>query len=159
MKIAFVGTNSTNIFPKLIKWFTKSQWTHVMLVLDETRDGDSIVIEASAKHGISITLLSKFNGRPMELFQDKLDIWSIDSIKSYIGNTYGYLQLFGIALVKIFKLKKNPFSKDEVCSELVLGWLLSTPYSSKFKDLDKNITSPEDLYRIIKQDPNFERVT
>ena len=156
MQIAFVGTNSKDIFSRLIKWFTKSMWTHCMLVLDDTIDGDKIVIEASAKRGIQMTLLSKFSGRPIEIYQDSLDLWHINSIKPYIGNNYGYLQLIGIALVKIFKLKKNPFSKDQVCSELVLQWLLHSPYSSKFKHLDLNLTSPEDLYKIISKDSDFK---
>ena len=109
MKIAFVGTNSTNIVSRLIKWFTNSNWTHAMLILDDTIDGDAIVIEASASHGIQLSLLSKFKNRPMEVFQDKNDIWDINPIKRYIGNNYGYLQLLGVALVKLFKLEKNPF--------------------------------------------------
>lgn len=154
MKIAFV-TSADNLLSKLIKWFTKSQWTHVMLILDDTVDGDSIIIEASALHGICLNLLSKYANRKLEIYKDIQDIWDINAIKSYIGQNYGYLQLLGIGLVKIFKLKHNPFGKSEVCSELVLHWLLTTPYSSEFKDLDPNIVSPEDIYRILCKSSNF----
>lgn len=159
MKIAFVGTNSDSFFSKAIKWFTKSKWTHAMLVLDDTLDGDAIIVEASGRHGVILNLMSKFQHRPMEIFKDKQDIWDINSIKPYLGDSYGYLQIFGIALVKIFKLKKNPFDSGEVCSELVLNWLLASPYKSQFSGLNKNLASPEDLYQIIKQSADFERVS
>ena len=157
MKIAFVASTD-NLLSKLIKWFTKSQWTHVMLILDDTVDGDSVIVEASALHGLALNLLSKYARRKLEIFQDKQDIWDINSIKVYIGNNYGYLQLLGIGLAKIFKLNKNPFSSNKICSELVLEWLLQTNYVNEFQYLDPNLVSPEDLYNIISKSSNFKLI-
>lgn len=156
MKIAFTSSNS--IVAKAIKWFTNSKWSHAMLILDDTIDGDSIVVEASPKHGIQLSLLSKSSNHPIEVFQDVQDIWDINPIKASIGHNYGYLQILGFVLARAFSLKHNPFGKNEVCSELVLEWLLHTPYINEFKHLDPNLVSPQDLYEIISKSDSFKRL-
>ena len=50
----------------------------------------------------------------------------IDHCIRHSALDYGYLQILGIALVKLFRLKKNPLSRGrrrQVCSEVVLGYL------------------------------------
>lgn len=45
---------------------------------------------------------------------------------SILGTDYGYLQLVGIGLHRLFRLRKNPFSDgktSQVCSELVFYFL------------------------------------
>jgi len=158
MKLMFCKNDNKSLFDKLVLYFTKSKFSHAALIIDDTIDGDAIVVEATARHGIGFNLLSHFSHREVEIYEDVNGIRDINALKPYIGHNYGYLQLLGIALVKIFKLKKNPFPDNEVCSELVLDWLLASQYSDEFKHLDPDTVSPGDLYDIVSKSPNFRKL-
>lgn len=71
---------------------------------------------------------------------------------TYAGIKYGILQLFGIGLVRLFKLKKNPFAdgrRSQVCSELV-GRILIEVMGLPF-DVNLDIAGPQDIEHFLEK--------
>lgn len=150
MKIAF--TTSPNWFSRAIRWFTKSQWSHCLLILDDSLWEDALIFEASA-WGVRISLWSKYESHAHEVYSINRPCTS-KVLYKFLGAKYGYLQIFGDALAKTFKLKHNPFTKDYVCSEIVLRFLKENGFN-EFDVLDPNLASPEDLRKILLYSNNF----
>lgn len=74
------------------------------------------------------------------------------------GVSYKFKQLVGIALVKLFRLKKNPLSegrKSQVCSEIVGRFLQM--HSTVANDLNLDIASPKDIQYILDQSNHIYR--
>ena len=152
MKIAF--TTSNNWFSRLIRWFTKSQWSHCLLILDDMLWNDALIFEASA-WGVRISLWSKYRDQPHETYSINKPC-SSKCLYKFLGKRYGYLQILGDAAAKIFRLKYNPFTNDYVCSEIVLRCLKDNHFK-EFEHLDPNLVTPEDLYRIISRSWTFRK--
>ncbi len=117
---------------------------------------DSVIAEASFYGGVKLNLLSKYSDHVDIYNMEIIDLGDIETLESNdilisrIGDKYGYAQIFGEILAKIFRLEKNPITKDEVCSEYVALVLQKSKLSKEFEDIDVNKVSPEDLYRKIK---------
>lgn len=156
MKIAFVSSSGWT--SRLIQWFTDSRWSHAMLVLDQTLDGDHLVLEA-VMSGVRVNFLSNFQPKELEIYDTITEDWNCNSVKQYIGSKYGKLQIIGFVIAKLFGLKNNPIGQGIICSELVLLYLINSPFSTEFKDLELNKTSPEDLYEIIIKSSSFKKDT
>lgn len=159
MKIAFTYPKNNGLVSRLISWVTKSKWSHVLLIVDDALDDDPIILESSAYGGVKLNILSKYSDSyNFEIYETIDDHWDINMLRPYIGSKYGYFQILGFALSKLFGLKKNPFGQGVICSEFVLLYLINSPYKMDFHMLQLNKTSPEDLYRIISKSPNFKLI-
>jgi hypothetical protein len=115
--IAETGTNS--IWSKLVRWSTKSKWTHVSMVLDEDH-----LIESIFPHGVRIV---KVSDRLKEL-EDRewavLELWATpeagvevaEASKKYLGRRYDFLQCAILGLFGRF-IQDGPLRV--VCSRLI----------------------------------------
>lgn len=68
------------------------------------------------------------------------------------GTDYGILQLVGIAMVKLFRLNKNPLSRgrrSQVCSEMV-GYFLEEVLKQDTR-LNLDIAGPRDIYNYLNK--------
>jgi hypothetical protein len=151
MKIVF--TQSDRWGAKLIRWFTKSEWSHCLIALDDDLEGENLVFESTLSGGVKLSLWSRRNDKKRAIYNIKGQP-SIKPLYPYLGKNYGYLQILGYPIAKLFKLKYNPFKKDYVCSEIVLRFLLENNYK-EFNCLDLNTATPEDIYKILSKSPNF----
>lgn len=129
-----------------------------MLILDDTLDGDKLVLESTLSGGVKLSLLSNFKPEELEIYETTPEHWNIDAVKKYLGTRYGVFQIIGFIIAKTFGLKNNPIGQGVICSELVLMYLLNSPFSNDFKHLRLNKTSPEDLYEIIVKSLSFKRI-
>lgn len=143
----FIGFsfNKNNLFSKLIAWFTKSQWSHCFIVYEKIKD-DYLIIEASFHGGVKFNLLSKYQTKDFNLQLIPITELDIACLLPLIGNNYGSLQILGNLIARVFKLKCNPFKKDQVCSELVYIALINNGFSELMKGLKPNLVTPQDLY-------------
>lgn len=153
MKIAFTQSNQWGA--KLIRWFTKSQWSHCLIVLDDDLEGEALCFESTMVGGVKLSLWSKYKDYIKEVYSISRPS-TIKPLYQYLGKNYGYLQILGYPIAKLFKLKSNPIKKDYVCSEIVLRFLLENDYK-EFETLDTNTAAPEDLYKIIKSSNSFRK--
>jgi len=129
-----------------------------MLILDDTIDGDKLVLESTLSGGVKLSLLSNFKPEELEIYETTPEDWDINAVKKFLGTRYGVFQIVGFVIAKIFRLKNNPIGQGVICSELVLMYLLHSPFANEFKHLRLNKTSPEDLYEIIVKSSSFHRI-
>lgn len=154
MKIVFTY-NKKNIFSRMIAWVTNAPWSHCFMIAAEI-DLHSIIAEASFHGGVKFNLLSKYED-PDTYNMETYDLGDITTesstnmLMSKIGDNYGYAEIIGNLIARTFRMQKNPFTDDEVCSEYVLLVLRESKIGSQFMDLDPNKVSPGELRdRIIK---------
>lgn len=151
MKIVFTQSNQWGA--RLIRWFTKSEWSHCLIALDDDLEGEALCFESTLSGGVKLSLWSHRNDAKQAIF-DIRGTTSIKSLYSYLGRNYGYLQILGYPIAKLFGLKQNPIKKDYVCSEIVLRFLLDNGFS-EFGILDSNTATPEDVFKVMSQSKNF----
>lgn len=149
MTIGF-SSNKKNLFSKLIKWFTKSKWSHCFIVFEKIEE-DFIIIEASFHGGVKFNLLSRYqnpNHYDLELIPCRdLDI---GCLLPYIGGNYGTFQILGNCISRLLGLKKNIITDDLVCSELVYIALVNNGYDQLLQNFEPNLVAPEDIYECLK---------
>lgn len=139
------------IFSWLIRMFQKTPYSHVYIRWYSRHAQAHICYEAS---GNEVKFLGKkvFDNRIQIIHEYEINITKSQYKKllhfcmSNAGIKYGILQVFGILLVTLFRLKKNPFSDDRkswVCSELVGNALEEV--LDKETGLDLDIAGPKEI--------------
>ena len=158
-KITVEFTRPTKFFPVfswIIRLIEKTEYSHVRLKWVSST-GIEVIYEAS---GTNI----KFKG-PLAAKNTAVVVKSYDLIvdnagykrlvflcMTYAGLEYGLVQLLGILLVKVFRLKKNPLSrgkKSQVCSELV-GRFLEEVMGCK-TGLDLDTAGVRDIEKVLNK--------
>ena len=130
------------IFSWAVRLIEGTPYSHVRIRWQST-SGEELVYEAS---GSSVKLLGSYSG-----MVDKAEVLAVhtfyldsDQYKKlirlfrYAGVKYGVIQIFGIALARLLRLKKNPLSKGksiQVCSELA-GLFISDVLGVDVPNLD-----------------------
>jgi len=155
MKIAFTASNKWGA--RLIRWFTKSQWSHVLIITDDDLEGEALVFESALHGGVKLNFWSNHAKEKHQVFDINITV-SIKPMYKYLGKNYGYLQILGFAIAKLLRLKKNPIGQNYVCSEVVLLLLAKSSLAKEFENLKFNNTTPENLYKVIKDSANFQLI-
>jgi len=162
--IAF-SHNAKGLLPKLIQWFTESEWNHTFIVVsDEYSDGTYDIIEAGTrvvKRRMSLVSRKDYSFvifQPRKIVSQRIER-AIARVEKKIGNSYGWGQLFGFAFVIIagwfgWKIERNPVRGGVICSELVFEYLEAIDKTVPEKDEDT--ISPKDLYFFMSKSPDFE---
>ena len=146
------------VFSWVIRWFQKTEYSHVRLCWLGAAGSVPVIYEASGSN-------IKFIG-PVAASENKVEVireyvFRIEKedykrlvilCMTYASVEYGKIQILGMALAYMFDLKKNPFSvgrKSQVCSEVVgvflseiLGWKL---------DIDLDIAGPKEIQETIEK--------
>jgi len=149
----------------LIKWFTKSEWSHCFVTTGHMCD---IPFLAEAT-------FPRLRVAPLSFFQSKnqrFELWDIRGIDeeikrlalvklfSLIGTRYGTGQLITasipVMLKKIGIKAGNPIGVGIVCSEFDMMFL--TEIGFDLSSLKKNTVEPEDIYRIISAHKDCYRI-
>lgn len=146
MKIGF--STDDGFFSRMIRKFTGSEWSHCFIVLDDKFHGIDLVFESTAKGGVRLSLLSEKDNDRVELYEIP-GTPSIEPVLKYYGRKYGYLQIFGFVIAKALFLKNNPITKDYVCSEIALRFMLENGYQ-EFSNIKPNNATPEDMHSVVK---------
>lgn len=163
--IGFCGSKSW--ISKIIRWFTKSRWSHTFIIWKIIKDEDRVyilVIEAG-EFIVHIVPFSKYLSG--DFYFEIYDITPItikenegiaeEKLLSKIGRLYGWLQLIGFGIVILlrkwfgWKLKRNIWKKGKICSEVVAEYLIDrgVDKESLCQSKDINLISPEDIYKFI----------
>ena len=166
MQDVYIGFSKTRkwfaIFSWLIRLFERTPYSHVYLSWTPNSIGTPVVYEAS---GAMLKFLNKNifdkKNKTIESYRIVIDNnekkalvkWCLENA----GVDYGFTQLFGIALQRIFNLSRNPLSqgrKSQVCSELV-GSVLEEVFGERL-ELDLDVAGPKDIREWCVK--NLERV-
>lgn len=154
MRVGFTF-NKKNLISRFITKETNSSWSHCFLILQDIGD-DSLIAEASFG-GVEFSLLSKYGNKDkynLEIIDlgDVMTKESNNEMLSLIGKPYGYLELLGNLVARIFHMQNNPITDAVVCSEYVDQVLRVSKLSDKFQDTDPNLITPGDIYKILKKE-------
>lgn len=144
------------IFSWLIRLFERTPYSHVYIRWHSRGAGVDVCYEAA---GTQLRFMGpepfKSNIQPLHEYELEISKELYPKLLTYCmtnaGMDYGLKQAFGIALVKLFKLKKNPFAdgrKSQVCSELV-GNILQEVFQLNI-GIDMDIAGPKDIDKYLK---------
>jgi len=160
-------SKKANFISKIIRWFTRSKWSHTFIMYQA--EPEPLVVEAGT-YEVLIDLPMKYESskyvtgyfEPAGFSAEEVER-GIAKIRQKIEVHYGWLQLVGFIPVVIFRrlfgMKiSNPARGGIICSELVLLYLRALEPGSKWDSMDKNTTSPEDLFVEISAHPKFRMV-
>lgn len=160
-------TDRRSWLSRIIRWFTESRWSHVFIVAGEDPvTGETEILEAST-WGIQKAPLKKYlddDYVKLRFYVVRADPEkqraALAACQDLVGRSYGYAQILGFALILPFRKLglrfKNPISAGRVCSELVLRYLQLLDVDPAFAALDRDSTTPQDLFAIIDASPRFE---
>lgn len=155
-------TDRHSFISKAIRWITRSKWSHVFIVGPINSVSAKREILEADWQGVHIAFLDKYKAEHVKVqiyrveVDPKIRNEAFSKCLDMIGKRYGFLQLLGfIPVVILGRLGiriKNPITSGTVCSELALRYLTSLGISAKFTMLDKDATSPEDLFKLLEAD-------
>ncbi len=153
---------------RLICWLTKSQFSHTFIILGDLEK--HILIIDSDRYSVEVKEITDFlksKKHKLKIYQPinvSYDIvqQGLNKCYSFIGRIYGYPQLLGYILMRLFnalglKIKRNPIRFGIICSELVWTYC-NTLFPEQFQQLDKNSITPEDLLNVIENSKNFKEI-
>lgn len=139
----------------LIRWYQGTEYSHCYIKF-EVISGPTLISQASkgmlnymspAAFDLHNVIVKEFQIQvPDEAFT-KIKIMSMEKA----GLPYSMIQLVGIVIADLFKLKKNPLDRNTdtfVCSEWV-GQVLETIGADIEKDL--SLLSPKDIYQYLEK--------
>lgn len=163
-KSGSIGFSSgKGFFSNAIRFFSKSHWSHSFLI---THPENTIPSVLEASQLVQKVPYSRYGGVDHEIYE--IDSPNISNTLDYIyvtyaGAQYGYLQILWFmwrwlnSLIGRKLTESNWFPNEIICSELVIDYLnaLGEPYKSLFEELDPNVVSPQDIYEIVKANPQW----
>lgn len=157
IKIGFSTSNS--FISRAIRWFTKSQASHVFLLIEDGFFGVSVVMEAT-QGGFRVVPFEHYvsgSTKLVRIIEPRTPI--DDGVKKaveWLGAHYDYGGLFGMAIVMLGRWLRrkwqNPWQSTRAmfCSEAVVYVLQVSGYSGADK-LIPSTTSPEDLLEFLNE--------
>lgn len=130
MKTIYIGFSKPKsrfaVFATLIKWVESRPYDHAYVRFPEPMDGEYMIFQASKEmvNLYSADIFASINDSIKEYTitctdEQYVELWNY--IKKSVGLPYSLKEDFGILLMKIFKLKKNPYGTGgsaQFCSEL-----------------------------------------
>lgn len=169
MKLYIGFSNPKNkifpIFSWLIKKIEKTPYSHVYVRWYSIGAQVDVCYHASGKniHFLSKKVFEK-EIEPVKEYEVEIDRESYRKLLKFCmmnaGKDYGFLQIIGIGLQRLFDLDKNPLSKgksSQVCSELV-GNIIED-VKGEDVEIDLDIAGPGDIEEhLIKNKHVYKRV-
>lgn len=168
--VALSGQRSEGFYPKAVKFFTKSNWSHCFFIMNDVANKRT-VLEADLK--IQVVPFEKeyvekekdyyIIYRPIKATEEE-KVKAADKIYlEYAGEIYGFMQIPWFVWDAFCDLigwnsGKNWFPHGAICSEVLYDYLicLNDTYKQAFKHLnDKNRVSPEDIAKVIISRPDL----
>lgn len=166
------GGKRKGIYPRLVRFFTSSRWSHCFVVTPPIL-GHLSVIEADLKvqcvpfqkeyvekNTDYYEILRPFRATESQIWRACSELYARDA-----GATYGFLQIPWFALRALLAplgvhLRANPLPDGEICSETIWQYLnlLGGPYARVLDGFGENECSPEDIYRAVKDRPDLFEV-
>jgi hypothetical protein len=177
--IGFSSNNSTGLagfVPKAIRYFTKSKWSHSLLIQAPILKEEAVQEASDLVQIVPFQRNYRDSTETFEMFRIKKGVVSKATIDAslkkcfneFTGQKYGYLQLFWFiyrAIAEKFgkdvRHNKNWLSDGVICSELVYWYLfyLGEPFKTLLEPWNADTIQPQDIYNIVQSHPElFELV-
>lgn len=146
--VGFSKPKKFSVVSQMIQWFQGTNFSHVYLEFELPGMGVNLIFHATSRR-VHFTPSSKFHDKNTSVHRFHLD--TPKSVRRRLIGTclhkldirYGFMQIFGILLSKLFNLQQNPFKHGYICSELVSEVLKEKGIHFK-KNI--NLLTPKDVY-------------
>lgn len=168
-----IARDASGVLASVVRWLTKSFWSHAFII--QQRLGDEETVQEASKLVSVVPFNKHYRNCDTQLYvvyriksEYASDTVIDESLRrcfdEFAGVSYGNLQLlwFGYrAIMELFgrdvRHESNWMSNGVICSELVYYFLhyLGEPFQSLLSDLNPDTIQPEDLYKIIKANPDI----
>lgn len=172
MRIFFSHSKKPDIFSSLIKYATKSQWTHCGFILDIGFAGEEMVAECAwDKGGFNFSFWFMHKALDFEVYEFKTDqLAEVGFIKDSPAIRYAYARtaLYAISIffgdrimlncsriLSTLGLWKDPFKDGMWCSEYCFTYLSRFPGLINISK-EADLVTPEDLYIAVSINENFK---
>jgi len=143
--------SGTGIFARLIKWFTKSEWSHVSMVLEP--DGEYVTVVSAEWYGVSLVAID-----PNDNLIDMITVERIGrTIKQKAAilayelavkrPSYDYKGIFGYIMSYLLGSTTNRWQKRKAwfCSELI-NHCYAEAGEPIYKGIEHGLVSPGKLH-------------
>lgn len=165
------STHKNKLLSRLIRWFTRYEYSHSFVVSDVVEANRSRVylLEVEAPQ-VAFSTLDSYNVKdtsyeiwyPIGVTDEEVDHALKLTERNFLKKKYSWASLVGIAITivvqRVFgKVIKNPLRMGAWCAEA--DWhYLSTLMPDLFGWMDHSTVSPRDLHMIVKNSGRFELV-
>lgn len=141
------------IFSYFIKWFLKTEYSHVFVQFDSESLGTSLIYESVGEGVRFISFdLWKEKAEITDIFEIEVDTDIYKEIMRFCinnsGKEYGFSQNIGVFLAYLTKLSHNPFNKNQNCSETTAKII---NIIKKIFNSDINLVTPRDIYEVLSE--------
>ena len=130
MRDIYIGFSKSKKFLPLLSWAIRAlentKFSHVYVKQNTKFDIDLIYQASGTQVNFMNHLIFHEKNETVREFKFEVSDLAYETYMKFaltnVGRSYGVKQIFGIGLMKLFALEKNPFpngSADYVCSELV----------------------------------------
>jgi len=159
-------STSKSILSRLIRWITKSKVSHTYLRLNIK--GHDMVLHSN-QHGVNFDQWEDFKANFEIVAEFELNIANEQESNAWnyaiaqLDKPYDFLAITGFLWVLLNKRIKrkvsNPFPNRSAyfCSELVIESLKAADFE-RANELDRELTSPEDLIKFLSSHDKAERL-
>jgi hypothetical protein len=163
LKVGFSRSADNKIFSVILQKYLKTDISHTFVMFDTARHmGDDSIYHSSIGSGIGFVAKHVFEeeNEIVRVYEIELKEEVYVKVRKELfyncGRKYGFWQNIGIAIVdfakQVFGVKiKNPFRKDQNCSELIHRDVIQIVYPEIAKDYDPDTISPKQVEDIMKK--------
>lgn len=152
MIVGFSRPKKWKLFSAVVKWYLKTPYSHVYMKF-YSKSLDRWIVYEAVGNGVrfigqklfdeTVDIIKEFEIDISDEKQKELLVWCVDNS----GVKYGCLQLIGIFIANILKLKRNPFKSGKICSELIAEAIENAEIYKFKKDL--NLVTPKEIYNLL----------
>lgn len=152
MIVGFSRPKKWKLFSAVVKWYLKTPYSHVYMKF-YSKSLDRWIVYEAVGNGVrfigqklfdeTVDIIKEFEIDISDEKQKELLVWCVDNS----GVKYGCLQLIGIFIANILKLKRNPFKSGKICSELIAEAIENAGIYKFKKDL--NLVTPKEIYNLL----------
>lgn len=163
-----IANNKSGIVPKLIKWITRSNFSHSLITCPDLL-GYPMCIEA-ASNGISMIrfdlgyFLDPTEGYEMYEFQidDSTKAQGIINCVNRLESSYGYLELpwfawraLNLLFGRDIKNQNNWCSTGTICSQLSVDYITACGYGQLFSAFGQGSVNAQDVRNVMVANPSL----
>jgi len=162
--VFFIQNKWYNPFGSIVRWWTKSNWSHCGLVTSTPSEflEDAFILEATLLGTKKGTLRKYLGNKRLIIYTPKRNRFNYNQGDVIIFETENKDKIYalpgtfiGIPLTRILNLKKNFIKWGQNCVELCLKFLRSVVKDLDTSGYDHNSMYPSELFKYIHNNENY----
>lgn len=162
------ATNKHSQISKLIRWVTRSPWSHAFLIADKIED--RVYLLEANEFGTEYRLFNEYSNKdvvPVEIWEPispEVDVSQAveDTSDKFLGMMYGYLEFISIGFKILARnylgIKyESPIHQGAICSQVVAYYVRSL-HPSGYAEFNLQEITPAELYDLVTTSGLFRKI-